>query len=194
MIKDLTFITGNPEKAEFAARFLNHPIRHHKLHLNEMQAGTVEEVVANKAKEAFEQLQTPILVEDASLVFLALGRMPGPFIKWFFEDPEYTKDQNLINLCRMLDGLGNRQARAEVCFGLYDGKNLKTFNAFKNGSIADYPRGDKGMGWDPIFIPGGSQLTWGEMDFSRMPEEELVRWSLRVPLFRKLEEYLNEHT
>lgn len=82
-MKDITFITGNQHKADFLAKHLGMPIAHHKLDLDEIQSTDLRVVVEHKAKQAYEILQKPVLVEDAGLTLTALGNLPGPFIKWF---------------------------------------------------------------------------------------------------------------
>jgi inosine/xanthosine triphosphate pyrophosphatase family protein len=55
----------------------------------------------------------------------------------------------------MLDGFGDRSARAETVFGYYDGKRLELIRGGLDGTIAMHPRGEGGFGWDKIFCPNG---------------------------------------
>lgn len=181
-MSQITFITGNAAKAEQVGRHLDHPLAHQKIDLDEIQSLELEEIIVHKAKEAFKKIQSPVLVEDTSLVFNALGRLPGPLIKWFLTELDNQ------GLCKILDGYDDRTATAEVCFGFYDGKKLKTFNGRIEGSIAENSRGERGFGWDPIFIPKGSTKTWGEMDIAEQKETSMRRIALK-----KLEEFLNKN-
>ena len=176
---EITFITGNAAKAEQLGRHLEYPVTHQKVDLVEIQSLNLKEIVEHKAKEAYRHLQKTVLVEDTSLIFHALGRLPGPLIKWFLIEIDNT------GLCNILDNFSDRSALAEVCFGLYDGKELKTFEGQAKGSIAKSPRGERGFGWDPIFIPEGHSKTWGEMD-----TEEQKETSMRRTALKKLEAYL----
>lgn len=178
-MKNLTFITGNPSKAEQLSRHLQHPISHLKLDIPEIQSLDLREVVEYKAKEAYRQIQSPVLVEDTSFVFKALGQLPGPLIRWFLTE------LNNEGLCRLLNSYEDRSAIARSCFGLYDGKELKIFEGEMNGTIAMTPRGEKGFGWDPVFIPEGESKTWAEID-----TEEQDKTSMRKIALRKLEDYL----
>lgn len=178
----ITFITGNAAKAEQVGRHLDHPLAHQKLDLDEIQSLNLEEIITHKAKEAFRQIKSPVLVEDTSLVFNALGELPGPLIKWFLTELDNH------GLCKLLDGYGDRTAVAEVCFGFYDGKNLKTFNGKMEGTISKEPRGEKGFGWDPIFIPRDCIKTWGEMDIDEQKDTSMRRIALK-----KLETYLKSN-
>ena len=178
----ITFITSNPSKAEQIRRYLNHPIEHKKLDLLEMQSLDLKEVALHKAKEAYRTIGTPVLVEDTSLVFHALGKLPGPLIKWFLQELDNS------GLCKVLDQFEDRTALATVVFGLYDGENLEIFEGEIKGTIANYPKGERGFGWDSIFIPEGYAKTWGEMN-----EEEQKETSMRRIALKKLESYLQDN-
>lgn len=182
-IDSLTFITGNAAKAEQLGRHLEYPVTHHKLDLPEIQSLDLREIIEHKAKEAYGQIKSPILVEDTSLVFTALGKLPGPLIKWFL------KELDNEGLCKLLDNYSDRSAFAQVCFGLYDGEELKVFEGEMKGTIALSPKGEQGFGWDPIFIPEGQTKTWGEMS----PEEQ-KRTSMRRIALKKLESFLKSDT
>jgi len=179
MNRTLTFVTGNAAKAEQLERHLEYPVTHKKLDLIEIQSLDLKVVVEHKAKEAFKHIQGPVLVEDTALTFCAFGRLPGPLIKWFLA--EFGNG----GLCKLLDGYDNRAASAEVCFGFFDGEELKFFEGRMNGSIANSPKGESGFGWDPIFIPEGCTKTWGEMT-----SEEQKDTSMRRIALRKLEVFL----
>ena len=47
--------------------------------------GTPREIVMSKCKLAADVIKGPVIVEDTSLCFNALGGMPGPYIKWFLD-------------------------------------------------------------------------------------------------------------
>lgn len=175
----LTFITGNPGKAEFLARHVKFPIEHKKVDLDEIQSLELKEIAEHKARQAYEILKSPVLVEDVSLVFLALSGLPGPFIKWF------ELALGLDGLCRLLDGK-NRQAIAKVCFAYFDGERMTAFEGEMKGSIAESPRGKNGFGFDPILIRDGQTKTMAEMT-----DEELEEFSLRTTtVYRELRKFL----
>src|SRR3989344_3252427 len=135
MSKPLTFITGNAAKAEQLGRHLEHPVLHKKLDLDEIQSLDLKKVVEHKARDAFKHIQGPVLVEDTSLTFRALGRLPGPLIKWFLAELDNA------GLCKLLDAYGEREALAEVCFGFFDGGEVRFFEGQVRGNIAVAPRG-----------------------------------------------------
>jgi len=144
------FITGNQNKADYLARLLGIPLRHHKIELDEIQSARLDEIVTHKVKQAYHAIGQPVLVEDVALGFSALDGLPGPFIKFFVE-----AEDGLEKLCRMLDAFDDRTARAECMFGYYDGQRLELLRSGLNGSIAMHPKGEGGFGWDKIFCPEG---------------------------------------
>ena len=179
MIQNLTFITGNPHKKDLIEKHLGFSIDHHALDLDEIQSVDPEEVISHKVKQAYGVLKKPVLVEDASLIFNALGKLPGPFIKWFM------KEMGNEGLCRLLKDFDDRSAKGVVGFGFYDGQELRVLIHSVDGSVPESPRGDQGFGWDPIFIPKGYDKTWAEMN-----EEERNKSYVRFPAMQKLVDFL----
>lgn len=179
-MNDLTFITGNQGKADFLAKWLGIPLAHRKVALDELQSLDSHVIAEHKARQAYDVVQRPVLIEDVSLIFHALGKLPGPFIKWFIE--ELSKQQ----ICDLLAGTADRSATASVSYCLFDGKELKFFDGSVEGSIAESPRGEGGFGFDPIFVPGGTARTYAEMS-----DAELAQFALRpTTVFPQLREYL----
>ena len=99
-----------------------------------------------------KKIQSEVLVEDTSLRFLALGKLPGLLIKWFLVE------LGTSGLCRLLDGYTDRSALAEVQFGLYDGQSFRSFAEAREGSIALTPRGSNGFGWGILLVGAGAGM------------------------------------
>lgn len=97
-MKDLIFITGNQHKANILAKHLGVAVAHQKLDLDELQSLVLHVVAEHKARQAYDISGKPALVEDVSLTFHALGRLPGPFIKWFIEELSAQQVCDLIEL------------------------------------------------------------------------------------------------
>lgn len=147
---NVLFITGNQNKADYLASLLDTPLDYHKYDLDEIQSTSLDDIVTHKVKQAYVLAGRPVLVEDVGLGFTALNGLPGPFVKFFVDQPD-----GLENMCRMLDGFGDRGARAETVFGYYDGQHLELIKGGLDGVIANHPRGEGGFGWDKIFCPNG---------------------------------------
>lgn len=86
-MKTVTFITGNPHKADYLSCMLDLPLKHRAVDLTEIQSTSLEEVVEHKVRQAYTIAKCPVLVEDVALGFTALGELPGSFIKFFVEAP-----------------------------------------------------------------------------------------------------------
>jgi inosine triphosphate pyrophosphatase len=176
---DITFITGNPNKAKYVAQWLGRDVKHKKLNVDEIQSIDVREVTEHKARQAYSMLKSPVLVEDGSLVFCAMAPLPGPFVKWFIES------SGLEQTCRMLDGFSDRSAIATLNYCLYDGREARFFEGQMRGTIAQHPRGDGGFGFDKIFIDDQYGVLRSEMDEAAYKET-----SYRYKAIAKLAKYL----
>jgi XTP/dITP diphosphohydrolase len=175
----ITFITGNANKAEQVARWLGHPIQHHKLDLDELQSLDAREVVEHKVRQAYGKVEGAVLVEDGSLELDALGGAPGPLVKWFQPSTDM--------LCRMLDGFETRTATARLYYALFDGQQAHFFEGTMRGRIADRPAGKGGFGWDNVFINKGFDTTRAQMN-----EADYAATSYRKQALDKLAVFLNK--
>ena len=151
------FITGNQYKAEYLSRQLGIEIPHRKVELEEIQSLDLHEIVAHKLKQAYAACSQPVLVEDVSLRFEALGALPGPYIKWFVESA------GIEACCRMLDGFEDRSATIQCTYGYYDGEAMEFFDSEAKGEIALHPAGENGFGFDQFFINENYTCTRAEM-------------------------------
>lgn len=151
----ITFITGNSHKAETFARYMGKDIRCMDFDLDEIQSLSLLPIVKHKLEQAYLRVGRPILVEDTAFSLDALGKFPGPFIKWMM------KEVTLEDICRLVDGK-NRGAVAEVCYGYYDGQQMEFFEGSVHGSIPQHPMGESGFGWNSIFIPDGDSVTYAQ--------------------------------
>lgn len=178
---DVTFITGNQNKAKYFAELVGAHIEHQPVDTPEIQSTNLAEIVEFKAKAAYEKIKKPVIIEDTGLVINSLGKLPGPFIKWF------EKEIGLEKVCRLADISQDRSASAGAAFAFYDGNRLKIFESSLPGRIPKHPRGDEGFGWNPIFIPEDSELTLGEMD-----DETFKKYYVQVKPFDQVKKFLQE--
>jgi non-canonical purine NTP pyrophosphatase (RdgB/HAM1 family) len=178
---DITFITGNEHKAKYVSQWLGLPIAHRKLELDELQTLDLHALVDHKVRQAYDIIKSPVLIEDAQLQFAALGRLPGPFIKFFIEE------LGVDGIAKMLNAFDDRRAAGTICFALYDGKKIEYFEGSMAGRMAPASRGDGGFGFDRIFINDGYDMTRGEMD-----ETTYAATSYRKQALDKLAAYLKQ--
>lgn len=180
-MKDLVFITGNQHKADYLAKWLDMPIPHRKIDLAEIQSLDTKEVVEHKARAAYEIAHCPVLVEDVSLVFHGMGRLPGTLVKWFLEE------LGVEGLCTIGNSLTDKTATASMMYALFDGKKMVTFAGSIEGTISPEPRSIEAAAWkgskswNDVFIPNGSSKTYAEMN-----DDEIKPFSMRVQAIEKL--------
>ncbi len=177
-MQTITFITGNQKKADYLAKYIWLPINHEKIDLDELQSLDLREIIEHKVKQAYEKIGKPVIVEDVSLEFSALGRLPGTFIKFFVQEIPYE------DICRLLDGK-DRSAIGRCAYGYYDGEQFKYFEWQIHGSIAEHPWRDNGFGWDRIFVPDGYSSVRSELN-----EEEYKEVYLKIKPIEKVRDFL----
>ena len=176
-MQSITFITGNQKKADYLAKYLWFPIEHMKLDLDEIQSLDLREIVEHKVRQAYEKCGKPVLVEDTSLEFTALGRLPWTFIKFFLSE------LGLQKVCDLLSA--ERTSIARTTYWYYDGSRLEFLEWHLDGNISTSPRGKTGFAWDQIFIPHWSDRTSAELD-----DTEYERFYLEVKPLKKVREFL----
>ena len=162
----MIFATSNHQKLKEFESILGIKLNHSDLDLDEIQSVDVEEVAIHKAKQAYELLKEPVIVEDTGLYFEELNGLPGALIKFF------VKKLTLDQICSLVKE--NRSATAITCIAYFDGNELKIFKGETKGEIAKEPRGTNGFGWDPIFIPEGYSQTFAEIT-SEEKEDKFMR-------------------
>jgi len=153
----LIIASGNQGKIAEFSRLLGREIEGKKLDLPEIQSTDVRAVAKTKAEAAYAQLGAPVFVDDTGLYIDAWNQLPGALIAWFLDN---VGNDGII---KMLAGWDNRSARVVTALGYCDEHGSQVFVGELTGSIADTARGDNGFGYDPIFIPEGSDKTFAEM-------------------------------
>lgn len=174
----LYFITGNRKKFQEASAILDN-LEQLDIDLAEIQDIDPEKIIRSKLQLALKQHNGPLIVEDISFKLECLNGLPGPLIKWFLLTIG-TK-----GLADIATRFGNKQASVKAVLGYADNRhNIKFFNGEIQGSIVS-PRGDRGFGFDSIFVPLGHMKTFAEMSFG---EKNII--SHRRIALEKLKKYL----
>jgi XTP/dITP diphosphohydrolase len=121
-----------------------------------------------KASAAAAASGMPGFADDSGLVVEALDGAPGIHsARWAGPDKNFRRAMERIDLLlRELGATSPEQRRAHfvsaLCVAWPDG-HLEDFEARVDGTLVSPPRGDKGFGYDPMFLPDGFALTFGEM-------------------------------
>ncbi|WP_457622182.1 RdgB/HAM1 family non-canonical purine NTP pyrophosphatase [Persephonella sp.] len=157
---------------------------------------TFLENAIKKAKEYGDFYKIPVVAEDAGLEVEALGNYPGVYSARFYsidfggvyqieKSIDYTNNKKLLDLLKNKD---NRKARFVSVVVFYSPEDFGLWTeGYCYGKIAEKPEGEKGFGYDPVFIPEGYQKTMAQFDL-----EEKNRISHRGKAVRKLMEKLKD--
>jgi XTP/dITP diphosphohydrolase len=130
------------------------------------------------------------LADDSGLEVDALGGAPGVYSARYA--PDATSGNDPRNYERLLKDLKNippqeRGAQFVCCLAMaYPDGRTKTFFGYSRGRIGSEPRGKKGFGYDPVFLPEGFDRT-----FAEMTAEEKDTLSHRGKAIEKLAEFLH---
>jgi non-canonical purine NTP pyrophosphatase (RdgB/HAM1 family) len=169
---DLVLVTGNAGKAREVERILGHPVDRVVLDLPEIQSVDVEEVVAHKARAAWEAVRRPVLVEDTGLYLAALDGLPGALVRWFVERV------GAAGICALVPAGADRSATARTALGWCDGGDVRTFTGEVAGWVPEAPRGAGGFGWDSAFRPDGAPGTFAELGDADKDRHSMRRLAL----------------
>jgi XTP/dITP diphosphohydrolase len=178
------FVTTNEHKRREVQDILGFALGRADLDLPEIQAIDPADVATEKARAAREALgdtDLPVLVEDSGLMVDAWGGFPGALTKWLMQS---VGNEGLL---RMFAPGDDRSARAVCVVALAEaGGRVRTFRGEVRGTVAESPRGEGGFGYDPVFVPGWSVVTYAEMGEDKNTD------SHRARAFRAVKEWLEK--
>jgi XTP/dITP diphosphohydrolase len=178
------FVTTNEHKRREVQEILGVALGRADLDLPEIQALDPAEVAAEKARAAREALRhtdLPVVVEDSGLMVNVWGGFPGALTKWVMQS---VGNEGLL---RMLAPEVDRSATAVCVVALAeaDGR-VHAFRGDVPGTVADCPRGEGGFGYDPVFVPHWSSMTYAQMGEGKNLD------SHRARAFRAVREWLEK--
>ena len=140
-----------------------------------------------KAREAADLSGLPALADDSGLSVDALHGMPGIFSARWAEDEAGNRDfgRAMERVWREVEAAGDEAGHdahftCALSIAWPDGA-IESFEGKVYGTLAWPPRGEKGFGYDPIFVANGMDLTFAEID----PAEKHAI-SHRAEAFKKL--------
>lgn len=145
---------------------------------------TLEENSAEKAEYIYGRYRIPVFADDTGLEISALNGAPGVYSARY-GGPERSAELNMAKVLTGLEGVSDRSARFRTIMTYIDNTGSFQFEGIVEGQIIDEKRGAGGFGYDPIFIPAGYDLTFGEL-----PASEKNKVSHRVRSLAKLVEFL----
>jgi XTP/dITP diphosphohydrolase len=118
---------------------------------------------ALKARASAEASGLPALADDSGLVVPALGGAPGIYsARWAGAAKDFRQAMERVH--REL-GDRDRTARFVAVLALcWPDKHMEFLRGEVAGALVWPPRGERGFGYDPMFVPEGGVETFGEME------------------------------
>jgi len=185
VVSKLVFISGNQGKISELSSILSPiPIESKDIDLPEIQTTEVEEVVKDKVMKAWNEVKSPLFVEDTGLYITSppMNGFPGALIKFYYKK---------LGLKGITQLNGGNSAYAESVIGYHDGRSVHMFKGSVKGTIASLPQeGPHGFGWDAIFIPDENNPQ--RLSFAQIPAELKNSISMRRKAAEAFRAYLEK--
>ena len=146
---------------------------------------TLEGNASQKSHYLYDRTHQNCFADDTGLEVEALGGAPGVHSARYATDGhDFAANTRL--LLKNMEGVENRRARFRTVISLILNGEEHLFEGVVEGRILDHESGHEGFGFDPLFVPDGSERTFAEMS-----AEEKNAISHRGRAVRKLAAYLH---
>ena len=191
MIQQLVFATNNPNKVAEIKKVLGTgfevvSLRDAGIEIDIPEPyDTLEENARTKSNTIFELTGKDCFSEDTGLFVDALNGAPGVKSARYAGE-QATNLENIEKLLHHLKGIENRTACFRTVISLMQNGTEWQFEGICEGTILSAPIGEKGFGYDALFVPGGSSKS-----FAQMETEEKNLYSHRKKAVKKLIDFLN---
>ena len=167
-MKEIVFATNNPHKLEEARAILRDSVK--VLSLADINchddipetADTLEGNALIKARWVKDKYGYECFADDTGLMVEALNGAPGVYSARYAGEHCSPAD-NIKLLLEKLEGVIQREAKFATIVALIIGDKEYIFEGEVKGIIADHNCGASGFGYDPVFIPENSSLSFAEM-------------------------------
>ncbi len=156
----INLVTGNKNKIKEYKEILSKEdieVEHLDIDYPELRHDSFEEITKEAAERVSKNTGKTIVLEDGGFFVEALNGFPGVSSAYFFKR---LGNQGILKL---MEGEANRRCSYRVAVAYCEpGKNPVIFVGEEEGRVAESLRGDKGWGYDKIFVPEGSEMAYGE--------------------------------
>lgn len=168
MISSLVFATNNLHKSTEVGQIL--APQYKVLNLQDIgcdvdipeTGDTFAENAFLKSSYVVKHYQIDCFADDSGLEVEALNNEPGIY------SARYSGQRgdaiNMQYLLQKMKGFSNRNARFITVISLIKNGQNYLFEGTIEGTIIHEPIGEKGFGYDPIFVPNGYEITFAQMD------------------------------
>jgi XTP/dITP diphosphohydrolase len=148
---------------------------------------TLEANATEKSSTIYKLTNEAVFSEDTGLEVHALGGAPGVKSARYAGEGRNMQD-NIDKLLQELKDKPSRTAQFRTVVSLIIGGKEYQFEGICKGHITHEMDGSNGFGYDPVFIPEGSNATFANMDIA-----EKNKFSHRKKAVQKLIDFLNEY-
>ena len=180
----LTMVTSNINKAREVAEFFGGvlDVTHIPLEIPELRSDNVEVISRQKAQYAYNQLHTPLIVDDTSFSIDVLKGFPGPYAAFVLDSIGNT------GILKLMKDVENRNAHFTTVIAFADEYGIRHFSGTIHGRIIPVPRGNGGFGYDPILEINGQTLA----ELSLEEKSRISHRALALTAFQEwfLKEYI----
>ena len=155
----INFVTTNKGKVKEFRQILEPQIKvnHIEMSYPEIRSDDSEEIARHSAKELAEKMKKTMVVEDSGLFIHGLNDFPGTY------SATVHRKIGIEGILKLMKDVKKRKCTYKSAVAYCEpGKKAVSFLGEENGRIAESIRGNFGFGHDPIFIPEGSNKTYGE--------------------------------
>ena len=152
---------------------------------------TFEENSIIKSKYFSKKTNLPCLADDSGLEIDILNKAPGIYsARWGGKNSDFNKAIKKVyeELDKKDKDWKKKKIKARFVCSLsvsYLEKVIACVRGKIEGTISNEPKGNNGFGYDPIFIPNGKKLTFGEM-----PLKIKYKMDHRFNAFKKIKKFL----
>ena len=154
-----------------------------KMEFKEIQSDSLVEVAEDKVQQAFKITQHEVFVEDDGLFIETLNGFPGVYASYV------SKTIGNGGILDLLDNKINRSASFKSIIAFHNGQKIKSFAGEIKGKIS-FHLTKGGWGFDPIFVPENSEVTFGQMNLEKKNKishrkvvlDKFVEWYLNPTL------------
>lgn len=158
------------------------------LHDNIPENGsTIEENSFQKAKYIFDKYNLNCFSDDTGLEVETLNNQPGVFTARYAGNNSSMED-NIKKLLNNMQGKDNRNARFRTIINLFINNINYNFEGIVEGKITDREIGEKGFGYDTVFVPKGYDITFAQMSLieKNMISHRSIAIDKMLEFFKKL--------
>jgi XTP/dITP diphosphohydrolase len=151
----LVVVTSNPNKAHEVAAFFSESVSvtHVALECPELRSDDVSEIAREKARYAYGELGSPLIVDDTAFEIEALNGFPGPYASFVLDSI------GTAGILKLMEGVQDRSASFTTAIAFANADEIEVFSGTIHGTITHTPRGKGGFGYDPIFEYNGKTLA-----------------------------------